>query len=539
MKQLLLIVFASCSVPIFAQNTVFSQAKIENVRVYYNSAELNHKTQAKIPNGLSELVITNVANHLIENTVQIRVPKTITVMSVQFTNAYIEEYDNHSDAPHVKSIKDEIEKKEREWKDLQNQLATVQQSVSLLDSNKGISTSSHFSVAELSKWLDYYKVKRTDLSNEAFALEKSVKTAEQELNQLKGKLTFSETGSEKTSQGKLIVQLMSSQETNASMDISYLTNNAGWTPTYEMRIENTASPMQMVYKANVRQSTGVEWKNVKLALTSGRANQSTNAPVISQPWFLDYQEDIRNTLYEYEGVQADAPQTVRASSKSTGRYDSDRNTMSHIDNYTTINTSQLNMTFDIDLPYTVSSNNKPHSVSLKETSLPATYEYIAVPRLDTDVYLVAKVNNYASYDILPGEATIILEGMYVGKTQIAPNEKDELSVSLGKDSNISVSRNLISENSGTRTLSSRKIQDYVYEITLKNNKRVTLELTVEDQYPRSANSDIEVNLTEKSGASADGEKGILSWKVNLKPNESKKIRWSYQVKSNKDKKLAG
>lgn len=534
MKQLLIILLASCSLPIFAQNTVFSQAKLENVRVYYNSAELNHKTQAKIPNGLSELVITNIANHLTENTVQIRVPKTVTVMSVQFTNAYVEEYDNNSDAPQVKSIKEEIEKKEKEWKDLQHQLAAAQQSVSLLDTNKGINTSSNFSVTELSKWLEYYKTKRTDLSNEAFALEKKVKIAEQELNQIKGKLSFSDTGSEKTSQGKLIVQLMSSQETNANMDISYLTNSAGWTPTYEMKIENTASPIQIMYKANVMQSTGVEWKNVKLSLTSGQANQSTNAPVINQPWFLDYQSANDNVLYDvaYETASAAPAMYSKSSRKADDNY-----LTSNIDNYTIINTSQLNMSFDIDIPYSVSSNNKPHSISLKETSLPATYEYIAIPHLDTNVYLVAKVDNYGSYDILPGEATVILEEMYVGKTYIAPNEKDELLVSLGKDTNISVNRTLLSEKSGAKTLSSRKIQDYVYEITIKNNKRISVDLTIEDQYPKSANSDIEVSLTQKDGASVDEEKGVLSWKVHLKANESKKIRWSYQIKSAKDKRL--
>ena len=53
--------------------------------------------------------------------------------------------------------------------------------------------------------------------------------------------------------------------------------------------------------------------------------------------------------------------------------------VSTINDYTQINESQLNITFDIDIPYTILSNGKQHSVSLKDTRLPATYNYVTIP----------------------------------------------------------------------------------------------------------------------------------------------------------------
>lgn len=546
MKNILLPVAIVCSITANAQKPVFTQAQIQSAKVYNNAAELKHKTSAQIPNGTSEIVITNVANYLNENTVQIGVPKHVTVMSVQFTNAYVEEYDNNQDSPLVKPVKEEIKKKEVELKTLQNQLTSERKSVELLDKNQSMSNAQNFSVAELTKLLDYYKAKRTELSNSINKLELQEVTLREELEVLKGKLSFNETTSEKTSQGKLIVNVMSNQVGTIPLEISYLTNQATWQPSYEMRIDKINEPIQMLYKAQVQQNTGIDWKNIKLSLTSGPANQNTFAPVL-QPWFVDYYNPV-----VYEEVVVNSYRTTRKAEASAKTVQRDFNDSSNagaadkevalapstLSDYTQVNENQLNITFDIDIPYTILSNGKQHSVALKDTQLPATYSYITTPKLDTNAYLVAKVKKYGDYNILPGEANVIFEGMYVGKTYVNANaNEDDLRLSLGKDQNIVVARTLINDKSGTKTLSSRKVQDFVYEISIRNNKKEAISITVEDQIPVSSNTDIEITLTDKGGATVDAEKGKITWEVNLKQNETKKIRFGYQIKSAKDKSL--
>jgi len=546
MKNILLPVFAVFSLTVNAQKPVFTQAQIQSARVYSNAAELKHKATAQIASGTSEIVITNVSNYLNENTVQISVPKYVTVMSVQFSNAYVEEYDNNRDSPLVKPVKEEIEKKENELKALQNQLTAERKSIELLDKNQSMSNAQNFSVAELTKLLEFYKTKRAELSNSVNKLEIKEKTVNEELAVLKGKLSFNQTSSEKTSQGKLILNVMSNQAGTIPLEVSYLSAGANWYPSYEMRIDKINEPIQMLYKAQVQQNTGIDWKNIRLSLTSGPANQNTFAPEL-QPWFLDYYYNTtaRRTVKSYEArpnedtlitLQGQAPGlNITAGS---GQPNGEVMEVSTMDDYTQINESQLNITFDIDIPYTILSNGKQHSVALKDTQLPATYSYVTTPKLDTNAYLVAKVKNYGDYSILPGEANVIFEGLYVGKTYVSANaQEDDLKLSLGKDPNIAVSRTLISDKSGTKTLSSRKVQDFVYEISVRNNKKELVNITVEDQVPISSNNDIEVSLTDKGGANIDNEKGKVSWEISLKPNETKKIRFGYQVKSAKDKQI--
>ena len=540
MKNILIPVAFVLCMTVNAQKPLFTQAQIQSARVYNNAAELKHKTTAQIPSGTSEIVITNVANYLNENTVQIGVPKYVTVMSVQFTNAYVEEYDNNQDSPLVKPVKEEIKKKEAALNALLNRIDSEKKSIELLDKNQSMGNSQNFSVAELTKLLEYYKTKRTELSDSIDKLELQEEVLEEELTVLKGKLTFNETSTEKTSQGKLILNVMSSQAGSIPLEVSYLTHSATWQPSYEMRIDKINEPIQMLYKAQVKQNTGIDWKNVKLSLTSGPANQNTIAPEL-QPWFLDYYS--REDDFALQEVVIDSYRTTnrkKESAQTAGAvYDKeDAVASSTISDYTQISESQLNITFDIDIPYTILSNGKQHSVALKETQLPAAYNYVTIPKLDTNAYLVAKIKDYGDYNLLPGEANVVFEGMYVGKTFVNANaNKDELTLSLGKDPNISVSRTLISDKSGTKMLSSRKVQDFVYEISVRNNKRENISIVVEDQIPISSNSDIEISLNDKGGAKVDEEKGKLTWEINLKSNETKKIRFGYQVKSAKDKSL--
>ena len=60
---------------------------------------------------------------------------------------------------------------------------------------------------------------------------------------------------------------------------------------------------------------------------------------------------------------------------------------------------------------------------------------------------------------------------------------------------------------------------------------------LKDQYPLSTSKDIEVELIEDGKASVNKDLGVLTWKLELQPGESKKIRFAYTVKYPKDKLL--
>jgi uncharacterized protein (TIGR02231 family) len=207
-----------------------------------------------------------------------------------------------------------------------------------------------------------------------------------------------------------------------------------------------------------------------------------------------------------------------------------------MDDYTEVNENQLNVSFDIDIPYDILSNSKPHSVALKEIKLPATYKYYAAPRVEKEAFLLAEINDYSKYNLLPGEANIIFEGLYVGKTFINTNQtSDTLNLSMGRDKKISIKREKVVDKSGTRFLSSKKEQTFTFDITVRNNKKEAADILLKDQYPLSTDKEIEIELLQSDNATANKETGILTWTLKLNPNETKKVRISYKVRYPKDK----
>ena len=137
---------------------------------------------------------------------------------------------------------------------------------------------------------------------------------------------------------------------------------------------------------------------------------------------------------------------------------------------------------------------------------------------------------------MPGEANIIFEGMYVGKTFINPNQtSDTLNLSMGRDKKINIKREKIADKSGTKFLSSYKEQTFTYDLTLRNNKKEAVNMLLKDQYPISTDKEITVTLLDDGSAKVNTETGILTWQLKLAPNETKKIRISYKVKYPKDK----
>jgi TonB-dependent SusC/RagA subfamily outer membrane receptor len=435
------------------------------------------------------------------------------------------------------------------------------------------------------------------LSNAITAFQEKENKLNDRLKKLNSKLEINTKNEEKSSKGKLVLQVMNENAGTVNLDINYLTAGATWKPFYDLRAESISTPINMMYKGQVTQNTGIDWKKIKLTLSSGNPTQNNTAPIL-QAWFLRYgtnrgfvqynnSNGVMNTLQgkvsgleinqkndtrivlrgnrsisgnnqalvvidgeisTAEILQSLSPRIIKSTEVLKGAQGAALygeqgvngviivETKGNVSDYTEINESQLNVSFDIDIPYDILSNGKAHSVALKEIKLPATYRYYAAPRIEKEAFLLAEISDYSKFNLLPGEANIIFEGMYVGKTMINPNQtSDTLNLSMGRDKKISIKREKIADKSGTKFLSAYKEQTFTYDITIRNNKKESIELLLKDQYPISTDKEITVELLEKDRAKVNEETGILTWDLKLGANETKKIRISYKVRYPKDK----
>ena len=536
MKKLLLAVSILFATTAFAndERTVVN-AHLQSVTVYRSGAEMVHTATAMLKEGSNELVIDQLANAIDVNSIQVKVSDGITILGTEFGN-------NHLSSPvnitRVNVLEDSLETLNKSIAKLDLGIANITQLQDVLKANRDIKGSqTGVSVAELIKFMDYYKAKTTELQTELAQLQDK----KQKLSVISRKIQSEideEQNKNVSTTGRITLQLQVSAAGKYSFEVSYIALNASWNPFYDLRVDDIKNPIKLVYKANISQTTGIDWRQVKLSLSTATPNQSGTAPQLN-PWFLSYAYPRQNRMMM---AKFSAPRIV---SDTIMLSDLDGSVKYNVvnmakedklENHISVSDNTLNVTFDIDVLYDIPTNGKEQTAVLKTYQVPATYKHFAIPKLDKDAYIIADILDWEKLNLLPGDANVILEGTYTGKTYIDPNtSQDTLSLTLGKDKRVAIKRDKLVDYSSVKFLGSNKLQKFTYEITVKNNKKDAINLDLRDQFPLTTNKDIEVELVDAGGASANNDTGILNWLVTIPAGESKKFRFTYSIKYPKDK----
>ena len=197
---------------------------------------------------------------------------------------------------------------------------------------------------------------------------------------------------------------------------------------------------------------------------------------------------------------------------------------------TQLQQGQTAFSFVIDSPYSIKSDNAEKTVAVEAYTLPAMYEYIAIPKKQPTAFLTAKVNDWESLNLLPGETNLFLDDSYVGKSELNLNTvEDTLSFSLGKDEGINIERKQIESFREKNFFGNKVSETKGWDITVRNAKSTAVTITIIDQVPVSTNEDIEIDIKERSGAAYDKSTGKLKWQITLEPAEAKTLRFIYET----------
>ncbi|MBN9296159.1 MAG: DUF4139 domain-containing protein [Filimonas sp.] len=584
------------------KSTTRVSAALKSATVYRNGAEMQHKASAELKQGNNELIIENISNKIDINSIQIKAPSAVAILSVEFSNNYLV---NTEWSPRMTMLTDSLASAKKNSDKIQLALTNATDLLDVLKANRDIKgTQTGLSVAELMKLMDYYKLKSAELQNEIALLKDRKTKNEEKISVINAQIDEEENKNTSTT-GRLVLQVSSVLAGKYEFDLSYIAQNAYWTPYYDVRVENIKNPIKIIYKAKVVQTTGIDWKQVKLSLSTATPSQWGNAPTLQQ-WYLGYINPIRamdkslaaNTLSaalagkiagtqqldevvvtayaakakksmvgaastitdikplyvvngkimaesEYAKINPSSIKDIKQlkDASATAIYGSRAangvtivTLKDGLDDYVSVADNSMNVTFDIDMPYDVPTNGKEQTAVLKTIDVPSYFEHYAIPKLDKDAYILSKVTGWEKLNLLPGQANIIFEGTYVGKSFIDPSStQDTLNLTLGLDKRVAVKREKMIDYSSVKFLGSNKLQKLTYEITVRNNKNEAVNMLLKDQFPLTTNKDIEVELIDAGDAKVNTEIGVLNWQLTLAPGESKKVRYTYSVKYPKDK----
>ncbi|MEH0154343.1 mucoidy inhibitor MuiA family protein [Limibacter armeniacum] len=191
----------------------------------------------------------------------------------------------------------------------------------------------------------------------------------------------------------------------------------------------------------------------------------------------------------------------------------------------------VSFNYEIKIPYTVPSDGQSYVIEMLKQEVPTEYAYSAVPKLEEGAFLMARVPDWENYDFLEGEASLYFDNNFVGKTVISSETvTDTLDISLGKDERIVVKREKVKELKEKAFIGATRKATRAWTISLKNARSETVEVNLKDQIPVSVNDEIEVELLSGDGAELDDKTGLLTWKIKLKPGQSKDFTFKYMVR---------
>lgn len=503
-------------------------SKITAAKVFMQGAQVSRTASASIPSGASTIVFTGLAYQLDPQSIEVTGKGGYTILSVNHRVNHL------SESPQKKEMEELQAKVKRLERDMATETGLKQvweQEEQLLLKNTSIAGQQQgVTAAQLQAVNDYVRERLKAVKGGLLSQQEKINTINEELQKLRQQMQQLQALAPRPT-SEVVVEITSPVATSATFALNYFVQQATWTPAYDLRATGVGKPIQLLMKAEVTNSTGEDWEQVDLSLSSGNPTLGGVMPTL-YPW----------TLYTHR------PQPRRNTGRTArSAFDADMKAPPATLEEVTITREAIRsapvimqqqattMEYAISTPFTVPSDAHPRTIGVQEHALTATYKHYATPKLDKDAFLYARTTGWEDLGLLSGEANVFFEGTYVGKSYLELDvPKDTLDISLGRDKGVVVERVKRKASNEKAVLGGTRTLTIGWDLTVRNTKGTSVELEVRDQYPLSPQSEVEVKLTEKGGATVDGSRGAMTWNLSVAPKETKKLGFAYTVKHPKD-----
>lgn len=543
-KMFFILIFLFSGISILWSAEVTVKSKISNVTVFPGSAQVTRTASFNCAAGTTEIIFENVSPYLNTSSIQAKGKGSFTILDVKFRYKQPEvslPVTNELPPKIVRDIallEDSLVYLEFDLSEITNQIESYNLEKSILLNNQLVKGNGGDTITELKATMEYFRLRINDINTQIQKLRKQEFQLMKQQNRMNARLNDLKAYNQqenpieppKSPIPQIIVIITADVALTGNLEISYMVNNAGWTPTYDLKTSGIEQPIQLVYKADVWQNTGEDWDNVKLRLSTIMPTANNIKPVLPL-FYLSY---YNYNAYNYPGSK-DKKEYSRVASESTAgapvSYSDDEMVdAGYAYNYTSMVQTMTNVEFDIKLNYSVPTDGQVHIIPIQNESIPTTYVYHIVPKIETQAFLIAKLTDWQKLDLLPGKANIYFDGTFVGETQINPNTvNDTLELALGRDRSLQIQRKQIKNETENKLVGSITTKTITYEITIKNTKLVKTDVVIVDNIPLSTDEEIKINLTDKGRAKYFESTGMLQWDEKFAAGETKKLVYTFTV----------
>lgn len=530
----------------FAQAQKQISANLDSVTVFLRGATLYHSASATLKSGSQEIVIDGLSPDIALSSLKVHA-NGVLISAMEFEKDYITPKE---ETAKLKKLSDSLDFYQKQLQGARDELTVHQHLLKMLTNgtlNNMEKKDGTVTVAEINANMELYSSKAATLQNNINQDNKKIEKLVETVNRLK--LQISQDKQESNVEtGVVYLSVSMPNNINTVFNISYYTDDAGWSPHYDINIPALDKPITMQAKAEVQQVTGLDWNNVQLTLSNAQPNRTNTVPVF-RTWFLRF---ARNYSADMSSVRSNTSSNYASNSNVTSALanlegvsatdGANKKVVStRMQDYISVDEQDIHVNYKIAVPYNIPGNGNEQLIDLMNYNIEAEYNYYCAPKLSTETYLIATLGGLEKYNLLAGPATVTFNNTFVGETYLYPNStQDKVTLTLATDPRVTVKRELQRDYSSTKHVGSTTTETRSYLITVRNNQNRTAKLTLKEQYPISNDKDIEVkDVTVTPKATYDKtDIGVVTWDVELNPGETRTFTVTYSVKYPTDRTIA-
>jgi uncharacterized protein (TIGR02231 family) len=335
----------------------------------------------------------------------------------------------------------------------------------------------------------------------------------------------------------LAVELAAAGDAPATLEVEYLVARAGWTPVYDLRAPKDLAKVELVYRANVVQSTGEDWTGVELVLSTAEPRRGAAGPQPHTVW-LDLARPARGKDVRARDELSSLGYNGEAESPAAASADLD-------DLSARVEDEGLTVRYRIPRPETIESRPEASSVLIGRADLKAEAERVVVPALDTTVWMRARAVNTSDWVLLPGRAAVYFGADFLGHSELAAVQRNaEFTLHLGADPGVQVERIVLAEKTEEAgVFSSRETFRQSLRFKLRNTGALSAQpngavtVALQESIPRSNDERVSVEIAEAKPEPAAGERwkklreerGVATWLVSVARGEERVVELETEI----------
>ncbi len=577
-------------------------SRITAVTLYQNTALVTREVTLPEAAGLTEVVVSPLPPFTMESSLYAEGAEGTRVLSVRFRTRQIAE-----------DTREEVRKLETQLKTLtqksqayQADLKAADENLKLLDKMESFASNlapteknpiDPEKVIALAKFVQEDRLKRT---KDRLAVEQQMQANTEQIDFTRRQLGSVSGGSVRTERDAVIV--VDKKAGAATARLNYLVNHASWRPVYKFRGGmKDKDPVTLEYLAAITQSTGEDWSNAIITLSTaqpllnaappdlrvleisvggpgfalnppfgqpGEPNQPLSGPGQGNggmPSATTYAKDLEKQAKDQRAQARDnynskKPEVAGKQTNDAAALEQYRDLVLDREELAKANMDQLDrgflgdgpsVTYALKGPLTIPSRGEEQVLEVTRFDLMASIYYKAVPVLTPNVYRIADLTNTSEFVLLPGEATMYMGTNFVGQTKIPLVAVGKpFTVGFGADPQLQVNRVLLDKTRTTQ--GGNQVLTFKYRIGLSSYKKEPVTIQVWDRMPHAeAAMTIAINLvspkpelsTDPLYVRDDKPKGLLRWDVAVQPNQngekSQMIEYEFKMELDKNINIGG